>query len=281
MPRMIHSLGACSWSLKADNVLELAASLRDVGVNAVQLGLDPLIAGAWGVNEVQDAFASAGIDLRSGMIGMKEEDYTTPASIRSTGGVRPTEHWEANLRSAEQGAIIASKLGIDLVSFHAGYLPHDPEDSERQVLIDRLTTIADVFDREGVRVALETGQETASTLLTVLEQINRPSLGVNFDPANMLLYSMGDPVEALRLLASFVFQVHIKDARSSGDQDTWGEEVPAGTGEVDWPAFFEVLQANDRPVDLMIEREAGESRVADMQAARRLLVGLGVVRGEL
>jgi L-ribulose-5-phosphate 3-epimerase len=277
---MNHSLGVCSWSLKADRVPNLVHLIREVGVNCVQLGLDPLIAGAWSVPEVLEAFDTAKVQLRSGMIGTKGEDYSTPASIRASGGIRPNEHWSSNLQAAEKGAIIARELGINLVSFHAGYLPHDRSDPERSVLVERLGRVVDVFADQNVRVALETGQEQATTLLEFLHEIDRPTLGVNFDPANMILYSMGDPVAALGLLGSQVFQVHIKDAVGSGDPEVWGQEVPVGDGEVDWRAFFDVLQASGNQVDLMIEREAGESRVQDMQCAKRLLEGLGIVRGE-
>jgi sugar phosphate isomerase/epimerase len=272
-----HRLGACSWSLRAEKLDDLCALVREVGVPHVQLGLDPVARGAWTVAEVRAAFDAAGLTIRSGMMGTIGEDYTTLDTIRETGGVRPTRHWEANLAHANACADAARELGLDLVSFHAGFLPHEADDPERAVLVDRLRQVADAFAARGVRVAFETGQETAETLLGVLDEIGRESVGVNFDPANMLLYAMGDPVEALRLLAPRVFQVHIKDAVRTEVPGTWGAEVPVGTGEVDWSAFFEVLRAAGLGVDLMIEREAGDARVADMRTARGLLEGLGVV----
>ncbi len=274
---MKHRLGVCSWSLRAEKLADLCALVREVGVAHVQLGLDPVAKGAWRAEDVRAAFADAGLAVRSGMMGTIGEDYTTLDTIRETGGVRPTRHWEANLAHANACADAARELGLDLVSFHAGFLPHEAGDPERAVLVDRLRQVADAFAERGVRVAFETGQETAETLLGVLAEIDRETVGVNFDPANMLLYAMGDPVEALRLLAPHVFQVHVKDAVRTGVPGTWGEEVTVGTGEVDWSAFFGVLDGAGLGVDLMIEREAGDARVADMRAARALLEGLGVV----
>jgi len=272
-----NHLGACSWSLQAERLDDLAARIADVGVRYVQLGLDPVVHGAWKVTDVRPALDARGIELRSGMLGMKGEDYSTLETIKQTGGLRSDEYWAENLAAAERCALAARELEIDLVSFHAGFLPHDQGDPERALLIDRIGQVADAFAAQGVRLALETGQENAETLLAVLDELDRPNLGVNFDPANMILYAMGDPVAALNILAPRVFQIHIKDATATEVPGTWGAEVPAGTGDVDWRAFFECVAEKGLSCDLMIEREAGETRIADMRAARELLEGLEVV----
>lgn len=274
---MKHHLGVCSWSLQTERLEELVGLVQEVGVESVQLSLNPLVLGAWDPSDVARVFSEAKIELRSGMLATIDEDYSSPGAIRRTGGIRPNEHWQGNLDLARRCALAAKQLGIGLVSFHAGFLPHERGDPERVTLVERLAQMTDIFAEQGVRVALETGQETAATLLEVLREVDRETLGVNFDPANMILYSMGDPVDALKILGSRVFQVHIKDATGSGDPEVWGAEVPSGTGEVDWRAFFEVLDASPGNVDLMIEREAGDQRVTDMRSARELLEGLDVV----
>src|SRR5438270_668152 len=100
---------------------------------------------------------------------------------------------------------------------------------------------------------------------------HRPNLGVTFDPANMILYDKGDPVEALRTLGPWIRQVHIKDARRTKVPGTWGQEVPVGAGEVDWPACFAALDKLKFAGDLVIEREAGSQRVPDIRQAREVL----------
>ncbi len=261
-------IGVCSWSLRAGSPAELVQRLTQVGAGAVQIALDPLRARAWREDETLRELAGARIALRSGMIGMEGEDYGSLESIRATGGVRPTQHWRANRTAAAENAALARRLGIRLVSFHAGFLPHERSDRERAVLIDRLRAIVDLFAAEDVLTAFETGQESAQTLLDVLNELDRPTAGVNFDPANMILYGMGDPVAALRLLAPHVRQIHIKDARKTRVAGTWGDEVPVGDGDVDWPAFFAVVRETNLTCDLMIEREAGDDRVGDIRLAR-------------
>jgi sugar phosphate isomerase/epimerase len=102
--------------------------------------------------------------------------------------------------------------------------------------------VADLFAEFGLDLGLETGQETAEALSEFLETLERPNVGVNFDPANMILYDKGDPIEALRTLGPWLKQCHIKDANRTRKTGTWGDEVAVGSGEVDWPSFFRALR---------------------------------------
>ncbi len=264
-------LGVCSWSLQPESPEELAQKVAEIGVSAVQLHLDPLRTGAWDRQATVDTLAAAGARVVSGRMMMEGEDYSTLDTIRETGGVRPDGHWAKNLEAAHGNAKLARELGLDLVSLHAGFLPHDPADPERPKLIGRLRQLDEAFKAEGIRLAFETGQEDAETLLTVLKELGSDNIGVNFDPANMILYAMGDPVESLDRLAPHVMQVHIKDATRTQVPGTWGAEVPAGTGEVDWDGFFRVIEARGLEVGMMIEREAGDDRVGDIKVAREMV----------
>ncbi len=257
----------CSWSLQPTSPGDLAEKVRRVGAACVQLALDPIRTGAWSLEETRDVLGAAGISIVSGMMAMKGEDYSTLESIRRTGGVAPDATWNANLRLAAENASIAAELALPLITFHAGFIPHDRGDAHRGVILDRLRQLADVYCAAGVGVAFETGQETADTLLAALHELDRPEVGINFDPANMILYGMGDPVQALRRLAPRLAQIHIKDAIATKTPGTWGREVCVGTGEVEWPAFFNVRREARLDCNLIIEREAGTDRVEDIQAA--------------
>lgn len=226
-----------------------------------------------------DLLHREGIRIASGMMSMEGEDYSTLDSIRETGGVRPDATWDANLANARADAALAERLGITLVTFHAGYIPHDDSDPERAKLIDRLAALARVYSDRGVRIALETGQESADTLSAALDAVDAIlpanwSVGVNFDPANMILYGMGDPVAALRTLGSRILQVHLKDANAARTEGQWGEEVPLGEGEVAWNQFIETLDRIKPACPLMIEREAGNRRLADITHARAFITGV-------
>lgn len=266
---MKQRIGVCSWSLRPESPEDLVAKVRACGLARVQLALDPLRIGRWDASRTVETLGSAGIALESGMLQTHGEDYASLAAIRATGGLRPDGTWSKNLEAARASAKLARTLGLELVTFHAGFLPEEPADPERAKLIGRLRTFCEVFADQGVRLGFETGQETALTLAGVLGDLDHPAAGVNFDPANMILYGMGDPVAALRTLRDHLRQIHVKDALPSARPGEWGSEVRVGTGRVDWRAFFGV--ARELGVAFLIEREAGEERERDIAAARALV----------
>ena len=270
-PTQPSRIGICSWSLIPDDPADLVGKVLQIGIGAVQLALDPLREGNWNAQKTFKILRDNNITVVSGMMAMRGEDYSSLDSIRKTGGVRPDQYWEDNLKASHENAALAHRLGIPLVTFHAGFIPENTNDPKRQVMIDRLRIIANIFENYNIKVALETGQETASTLLEILTEINRPNLGVNFDPANMILYGKGNPTEALPLLTSYIHQIHIKDALPSDTPGSWGREVPTGEGAVSWHEFAKILSHKKITCPLIIEREAGNDRITDIKTAIKVL----------
>jgi L-ribulose-5-phosphate 3-epimerase len=268
---MPERLAVCSWSLQPADLRDLIAQLKALGIHRVQLALDPLreTPALW--TDAATLFHQHGIRPVSGMFGCVGEDYSTLESIRATGGIAPNATWEQNWVRIQEHAALAEALGLRLVTFHAGFLPATRSDPTFSILTARLKQVADLFGSRRIALGLETGQETAADLLDLLEQLERPGLGVNFDPANMILYGQGDPLAAARVLAPWIRQVHVKDARRSEVPGVWGREVPVGAGEVDWPALLQCMQAAGFDGDFCIEREAGDQRLADIRAARVFL----------
>ena len=267
-----NRIGVCSWSLKPADPQELARQVKSVGIDRVQLALSPVATepDTWG--SAIDVLRKAGIVVVSGMFSPIGEDYSTLETIRATGGIVPDKHWQANLAMATQIAAIAKRENIKAVTFHAGFVPHDHTDPDYAKLRDRLATLAKVFADAGCSLLLETGQETADDLTKFLDAVDQPNVGVNFDPANMILYGKGDPIEAISKLITRVKNVHIKDATASAKPGEWGAEVPAGTGEVDWKQFFKVLIDANYTGYLVIEREAGDDRAGDIAKARQMVL---------
>jgi L-ribulose-5-phosphate 3-epimerase len=266
-----HRLAVCSWSLQPPDPHSLIEHLQNVGIPRVQLALDLLRDHPAVWDPLPGLFQQHAIAIASGMFGTIGEDYSTLESIRRTGGVVPDEHWEQNRRNIQSSAQLAHSLGVSLVTFHAGFLPHDEKDPEFGKLLERIQEVADCFAAQGITLTLETGQETAESLRTFLGKLDRPNVGVNFDPANIILYDNGDPIQALRVLGPWVRQVHLKDANRTRVPGTWGEEVVLGTGQVDWPAFFRLLDELGFEGHLCIEREAGNQRMEDIRAAREFI----------
>jgi len=268
-------LAVCSWSLQPADPCDLISKLEATGIARVQLALDPLREkpAVWG--EAATLLRQSGMSVVSGMFGCVGEDYSTLESIRASGGIAPDQTWEQNWKNIQVTAALAKELGLKLVTFHAGFLPHVEADPAFAKMLWRLSEVAEIFRVAGVDVGLETGQETASALLQLLQKLSRPNVGVNFDPANMILYDKGNPIEALRMLGPWIRQVHIKDAIRTKTRGTWGQEVQVGTGEVDWRGFFAGLREVNFSGHLVIEREAGEQRVADVRKANEIVQEAG------
>ena len=270
----LDRLAVCTWSLQPADPAQLFAQLDAIGIRRVQCAIDPIRENpaVWG--KFAERCANAGVTFASGMFGCVGEDYTTPDSIRRTGGIVPDAPWPRNWENIKETAIIAEDMGLKLVTFHAGFLPHDDTDPAFATLIDRMRRTADAFAARGINLGLETGQESAETLAAFLHRLKRVNVGVNFDPANMILYEKGDPIAALRVLAPWLQQVHLKDAKRTQVPGTWGEEVPVGAGEVDWRRFFAALAEADFRGHCCFEREAGSQRVEDIRQGRTFVESL-------
>lgn len=267
-----NTLAVCSWSLQPSDPQDLLDKLKLTEITHVQLALDPLVHSPEVWDTTEALFDQAGITIVSGMFGCAGEDYSTLDSIRLSGGIAPDATWEQNLAHVESIVALAARMKLSLVTFHAGFVPHDRTDPDFEKMIYRLTTVAEIFASSGITLGLETGQETAAELATLLDALKCPNVVVNFDPANMLLYGKGDPIHAVRILAPWIYQVHVKDANPSNTPGQWGSEMTVGTGTVDWPAFFAALDAANFKGNLVIEREAGTTRVADIRSARELVL---------
>jgi len=203
------------------------------------------------------------------MIGFPQEDYSTLDTIKKTGGVVPDDAWEANKKIVVAGAKLSAELKSPVLTLHAGFLDEsDPVALKKYT--DRVKFIVDTCGEAGVPVAFETGQETAADLAKFMPTV--PGAGVNFDPANMILYAKGDPVAAAKTLGPWIRHIHVKDALKTKTPGTWGTEVPWGDGEVNQAAFLGALEAAGYKGAFAIEREGGNDRPGDIAlAAKRLL----------
>jgi len=201
------------------------------------------------------------------MISFPGEDYSTITRIRQTGGLMPDELWPERREMLAIASGICRDVGIKLLSVHVGFIPLSSGETYR-VMVDRVAEIAASMEKDGVGLLMETGQESASELLQFINDVRSRNAFVNFDPANMLLYGAGDPVEAIGTLGRHIRHVHVKDAKESDMPGTnWGTEVPFGTGEVPAVELLAGLNAVGYSGPLVIERETGTSRMRDVQIA--------------
>ena len=260
------NIGVCSWSLQAE-INDVAAVMKNDDINHVHLAVGPALADN---GEYLAAVKQQDWVISSTMIAFAEEDYSSLDAIKVTGGVVPDDSWEKNKKIIADAAKITSELGVQYLSFHAGFIDHT--DTEKyQIMCDRIKTTADIAAGSGIMLLMETGQESAADLAGFMKDINHPSVAINFDPANMILYDKGDPIEAVKVLSPWIKHVHIKDAIKTEIPGQWGAEVPWGDGQVGSEKFLTALKEIGYEGAIAIEREAGNSRIDDITSAVGIL----------
>jgi L-ribulose-5-phosphate 3-epimerase len=252
------SLGVCSWSLQVKSIPELKGFLDDLGIDVVQIACGDPHHASWDEGEGMPAAAlQSGIVMTGAMLGFPGEDYATPQTIKETGGFGNPALRAERIERLKWAIHRTMALGLSDLSLHAGFLPA-PDEPGRAAVLETLAEAGHLAAARGLTLAFETGQETADLLRLTLDELGLPNLKVNFDPANMLLYDMGDPIRAVEILGPDIRSVHLKDARRPTTPGQWGQEVPLGQGEVNIREFVNALKKNGYTGPLVIEREVGD-----------------------
>lgn len=246
-------IGLMIWA--EDGAEATLKQLKAFGLRAGQLGVPPTVDCDKALHDWKIALAASDVTFTSAVCCYAGEDYSNLERVHeSVGFTTPTYRPERIARTREI-AKFAHALGISAVSCHIGFIPVDPADPLYTELLELTRVLCDACAEHGQDFVLETGQESAAVLLEFIADVDRSNLKVNFDPANMILYGSGDPIEALKQLHDHVLSVHCKDGRSPAGSGSLGSECALGDGEVDFPAFLRQLQHMGYTGLLAIERE--------------------------
>jgi len=194
--------------------------------------------------------------------------YRGPITI----GLVPKQYREARIARIQQVSDFAKRAGIPAVQTHCGFIPEDPNMPLYTEAVEAIRAVAQYCRNNGQHFNCETGQETPITLVRAIHDVGLDNVGVNFDVANLILYGKADPVEAADVLGPYVQGVHAKDGLYPTDPKKLGEEVPIGTGKVNFPAVIAKLKKFGYQNPLTIEREiSGEKQTADILASKAYL----------
>jgi len=187
---------------------------------------------------------------------------------------------------------LAADLGTRVVTTHIGVVPADPQSRTYETMRKACKELGDYAHAQGVAFAIETGPETATTLKAFLDRIDSPGMGVNLDPANLVMVVADDPAAAVRTLGRAIVHTHAKDgvqlqpcdpvkvygafadggfAKLVEETGELFREVPLGEGGVDWDAYLAALEEIGYQGFLTIEREVGDDPAADIAKAVRFL----------
>jgi len=263
-----NPIGVMTWVLGDPyKAVELA---RAVGVKTMQLGCPPE---EYYQGEKRERLLKfireAGVKVTTIFCGYAGESYESKDAIIETVGFRNPKLRDERLRKTFQISDFAKDLEVNVIGAHVGFVPEDRNDPTYKGMVEIMRKIADRCKQNRQYFSLETGQETAKILLSFIKEVGRDNLRVNFDPANMLFYGSGDPVEALETLKDYVVGVHCKDFKlpKKGEEVTFANFVLFGEGDVGAERFLRKLKEIGYKGPLTIERE-----VLDLEQQKRDMI---------
>jgi L-ribulose-5-phosphate 3-epimerase len=266
-------IGLMFWA--KEDARETLREVKSFGVSAGQLGFPGEMDLAGMANAWKTALDAEEFAAGTAVLSYAGEDYADIPTVQRTVGLVPERTRAERMARTKRVADVANELGIKSVACHIGFVPHDPHHPSYAAIRDVARELCDHCGRHNQSFTLETGQEPAEVLLQFLADVNRPNLKINFDPANMILYGSGDPIEALRKLGQYVISVHCKDGDwpPKDDKTALGKERALGTGSVDFPRFIATLKEIGYEGILSVEREEPDQtqRAADIRTAVKLL----------
>lgn len=190
-------------------------------------------------------------------------------------GLVPAAYRYARYQVLCKGSDFAKAIGVNALVTHVGYLPENPYDENYRGVVLILREIAQKCKENDQWFLFETGQETPVTLLRTIEDIGMDNVGINLDPANLLMYGSANPVDAMDIFGKYVRGVHGKDGEYPTTGKMLGQEKPVGQGRVDFPALLKKLREFGYDGDLTIECEIDDNAWENnILTARDYLQGL-------
>ena len=190
-------------------------------------------------------------------------------------GLVPVQYRYERTKMLIAGGEFAVKIGVTDVITHVGFLPENPMCNEYHEIVTTLRYIAKNYKAKGLWFLFETGQETPVTLRRVIEDVGTENLGINLDPANLLMYGKANAVDSLTVFGQYVRNVHAKDGEYPTNGRSLGVEKAVGNGSVNFPALIKKLKEIGYDGPLTIEREiSGEKQIQDIIATKEFLSSL-------
>ena len=254
-------------------VEENIKKVRELGIETCQLK-------CWNsrylTDEMADRAAAAakeyGVEITGFWCGWDGMSYWNFYEGPLTLGLVPQEYRAERLNMLIKGAATAKRMGVTDVITHVGFIPEYPLTTEYQSLVAAIRYLATILKRNEQYFLFETGQETPITLKRIIEDVGTGNLGINLDPANLLMYGKANPVDAVGIFGEYVRGIHAKDGEYPTNGRHLGRATPLGEGMVDFPRFIDALKKAGYDGALTIEREiTGEKQIADIKAAKAIL----------
>lgn len=251
---------------------------REVGASGIQIyatsgPMAPENLTAEKRRELSDIIASNGLVV-SAVCGDLGRGFANP------------EENPALIEKSKQIMDLAKELGTNVITTHIGVVPENSSHPRWKILQEACEELGAYGDSMGASFAIETGPEKSATLKRFLDSLHSNGVRVNLDPANLVMVTGDDPVEAVHNLKKYIVHTHAKDGilvRHENPEVIYGmiedviqqgeafRELPLGEGHVNFPSYLKALDEIGYHGFLTIEREVGENPEKDIRTAVEFL----------
>ena len=259
-----------------DDPMSELSKVKEMGIPTCQVSFwDPEIMTEELARKVKEASRRTGVvvtSLWAGWPGPAIWDfYSGPVTL----GLVPPAYRSERLGILKRAADFANQIGTKNLTTHVGFIPENPCDQLYTEVVCVVREITSYCSRYGQYFCFETGQETPVTLLRTMKDVGLDNVGINLDPANLLMYGKANPIDAVGIFGGYIRGVHAKDGQYPSLGRDLGPEKPVGQGQVNFPVLVEKLKEVGFQGALTIEREiTGAQQVEDIRLARDLLLPL-------
>jgi len=249
------------------------ARVKEMGMNCCQLGGSPFQMTDEVIDEIIAARNKYGVETSSFWCGLRGPHDWDFYNGQLTLGLVPVTYRDGRIQDLIEASRVCKKLGIIDIITHCGYIPENPMSESYNEIVSALRYICNVYKKEGQYFCFETGQETPITLLRTIEDVGTGNLGINLDPANLLMYGKANPVDAMDIFGKYVRCLHVKDGEYPKNGRELGAEAPVGKGRANFPALISKLKEVGFDGAYIIEREIpeGPEQHKDILEAKAML----------
>lgn len=184
-------------------------------------------------------------------------------------GIDIIENQEARIEHIRQIMVLAFELGPRLVIVQCPRISDEPESPRAKAMRSSLLDLGQYGDRIGTSLALEIGFDPTEKVREYLDTFECGCLGVHYDPVNQVLHDR-DPIKQIMPLQGKILHTQARDARLATVNRT-AAEVPVGAGDIEWLGYFGTLTAIDYRGWVVVKRDIGGNRLADVEAGVKFL----------
>lgn len=251
-----------------------------------------------GANGIQ-VYSTSGEMAPENLVGQKRADFRSLVADNGLvisalcgdlggGGFTDPEKNVWKIEKSKRILDLAKELGTDVVTTHIGVVPEDENTDRFKIMQEACFELSRYADDIGAHFAIETGPEKSATLKNFLDSLGSTGVGVNLDPANLVMVTGDDPAGAVHNLKDYIVHTHAKDGKQNYYVDPdiiYGMveshivtadsfiEVPLGEGSVNWDEYLKALEDIGYKGFLTIEREVGDDPEKDIRKAVEFLNG--------